>query len=633
GRLRLDLGFSAAMHAEQTISMLSAHFIDALRAIIAHCLSPEAGGYTPSDFSLARLDQSSIDRLVGAGRDVEDVYRLSPMQHGMLLHTLREPGSGVYFNQLCCGVRGKLDAASFQSAWRAVAQRHAILRTSFHWEGLEEPVQIVHRSAAPPVREVDWRALAREEQEARLEAYLFDDRQRGFDLSEAPLFRLLVARRADDAWDLVFSHHHLLLDGWSLPLLLKDVFATYDALRRGAPPPLDPARPYRDYISWLDRQDPSRAEPFWRGLLRGFTAPTSLPIVRASAAAGETRDHRVVETSLSPGATARLQMMARRHRLTLNTIAEGAWAILLARYAREDSVVFGAVVSGRPADLRGSDAMVGLFVNTLPVRVAVSGGESLVPWLERLQAQQVEMRQYEYSTLAGVQAMSEVPRGQALFDTLLVFENYPVDESLRAARTDLELRDVRTIERTNYAILIEFIPRQELTLKLGYDAARLEEGAGERLLDHLRTLLEGIAEEPERAISALPWVPAEERRRLLVDWNDTQVDAPEGCVHALFEAQVERTPEAVALVSEHRRLSYRELDQHANRLAHHLRAMGVGPETLVGVSMERTPEMVIALLGILKAGGAYVPLDPAYPRERLEFMLEDTRAPVVVTQS
>ncbi len=632
GQLHCDWSFSADVHDRDTVAALAERFLSRLSALIAHCLSPDAGGYTPSDFPLARLSPAALDRIAGNGRGVEDVYRLSPMQQGMLLHTLRDRGSSAYFNQLLCRLDGALDAAAFAEAWQHAVDRYPVLRTSFHWEGLDEPVQVVHRRAALEVAREDWRALPPASQRERLEARLEEDRRRGFDLTAPPLMRLLLIRVEDRAHELVWSHHHLVTDGWSMPLLLESVLAIYAALGRGETPQLTPTRPYRDYIAWLEGRNLTEAEAYFRQQLRGITAPTPLPLARAAAPAGESRD-REVQTRLGAHATAALGAAARRRGLTQSTLVQGAWALLLGRYGGVSTVVFGVTMSGRPAALAGVDSMVGLFINTLPVRVELPPGEPVSAWLGRLQEQLVELRQHEHAPLALVQGYAETPPGQPLFDSLVVFENYPVGEALPQALHDLHIGDVRAVEQTSYPLTVVAAPGRELTLKLGHDAARVDDAAAAQILGHLRALLEAMAADLDQPLAALPMLGEPELRRMLVEWNATSEGLPqEDCIQTLFEAQASRSPDATAVVSGDVRLTYRELDHGSNRLARHLRDLGVGPGKRVGLLLPRCPELIVAMLAALKVGAAYVPLDPSHPRERLEYMLRDADARVLVAE-
>ncbi|MBV8349636.1 MAG: AMP-binding protein, partial [Mycolicibacterium sp.] len=429
-------------------------------------------------------------------------------------------------------------------------------------------------------------------------------------------------------------HHHLLMDGWSSFLILKDVLAFYGALSEGRDCRLEPVRPYRDYIHWLQRQDRLQAEEFWRRKLKGFAAPT--PLLGSQAAGGyEHQDYEAAQevSAVPPSLTAALQSFARRHNLTLSTIVQGAWAILLSRTSGEEDVVFGSVVSGRPPDLMGAESMVGLFINTLPVRARLSPDQTVLPWLKSFQDELAELRQYEHSPLTEVQRLSDAPRDQPLFESLLSFDNYPVDASARGRVDAVQVSNMRVIGPINYPLSLVVVPREELSIRVSYDPRRFDAATIGRMLGHFQTLLEEVVTDPDRRLAELPLLTEAERRQVLVEWNRTEAAFPKDrCLHELFEEQVERTPDAIAAAFEGRRLTYRGLNARANQLARHLQGLGVGPDTLVAICVERSLQMLVGLLGILKAGGAYVPLDPAYPSERLAFMLEDSQARVLLTQ-
>jgi amino acid adenylation domain-containing protein len=570
-----------------------------------------------------------------SARNIEDIYPLSPMQQGMLFHSIYDPESGMYVEQMSCALRGSLSLDAFERAWRRVISRHTPLRTAFVWQDLDEPLQVVQRQVSLPLEQHDWRALTPAAQAAQLESFQHEERRRGLDLSEAPLMRLTLIRLADDRYQFVWTHHHLLIDGWSVPLLFQEVFQLYEAFRQGQDLPLPSSRPYRDYIAWLQGQDVAQTESFWREWLAGIEAPTPLIVDRApdrAPASAEEASQALRATRLPAEITAALQALARQHQLTINTIVQGAWALLLSRYSGEPEVVFGATVSGRPVDLPWAETMIGLFINTLPVRASVPPDAALLTWLKELQARQVELRQYEYSPLVQVQEWSEIPRGRPLFESILVFENYPVDASLREQRGSLQIEDVRSFSRTNYPLTVVVAPGRELSLEIAYDPGRFDSAAVERMLGHLRTLLASIAADPTQRLAAIPLLTEAERQQLLIDWKQTATPFPDGrCAHELFEAQAARAPEAIALVFEEQRLTYRELNARANQLAHYLRKLGVGPEVLVGICIERSPEMIVGALGVLKAGGAYLPLDPSYPPERIAFMLEDAQTTLLLT--
>ncbi|PKD39522.1 non-ribosomal peptide synthetase, partial [Methylomonas sp. Kb3] len=693
GCLRLSWRYSRERYRRATLETLAGNYLQQLQTLIAHCTQAGNGGYTPSDFPLAALTQSQLGALNLPPRQIDDLYPLAPLQHGLMFHSLYEPNSNVYRIQLACRLTGKFDAVVFQQAWQQLLERHAILRTRFQVQGLEQPLQIVDKQARLPISEHDWRHLTEAERQQQWQTLQAIDHAQGFDFSRAPLMRLALATGTDEQHYLLWSYHHVLLDGWSMPLLIKEVFAIYHALQRGERPNLPAVKPYRDYIAWLQRQDGDAAESYWRQSLAGFEAATVLGTDLAPGGhrlAGKVQKQSLL---LSEAETQCLQSFVKQRQLTLNTLAQAAWGLLLSHYSGSEDVVFGITVSGRPAELTGIEEQVGLFINTLPMRVRIKPENQIDDWLRDLFEQNQEMRRYEYAPLLQIQNGSDIGRGQNLFDSLLVFENYPLDQALMEIGGPLKIDEVVGNDPTNYPLTLTVFPGQQLLLEINHDVSRFTEGRVERMLTHLQQLLNGFAEQPQAKLGHLPTLTEAERRQVLHEWNATEVAYPQDrcihqlfeaqaeqtpdaialtfedqslsyaelnaqanqlahyliaqgvgpdvlvgypqdrCIHQLFEAQAEQTPDAIALTFEDQSLSYAELNAQANQLAHYLIAQGVGPDVLVGICIERSLEMVIGLLGILKAGGAYLPLDPQYPEERLTFMLSDIAPPVVLTQS
>ncbi len=567
-------------------------------------------------------------------KNIEAIYPLSPMQQGMLFHAIYEPEEDIYFERFRCTLDGPLDVDAFQRAWQQVVDRHPALRTAFTWKGKDQPLQVVFKSLPLTWDVRDWRDVPESECGQRIEALLEADLARGLDLMHPPLMRMTLIRRDEALYDFLWSHHHIIIDGWCMPIVLREAFTFYEFFRRGETTELPPSRPYRDYIAWLQKQDLTQAERFWRETLAGFSAPTSLVETLAPRSEPARPGHCELGLQLAAETTEALAALARRHQITLSTVLQGAWALLLARYAREEDVVFGVTVSGRPPELEGVESIVGLFINTLPLRVAVDPDARLGPWLKRIQERQVEMREYEYSPLVQVQGWSEAPRGMSLFDTLLVFENYPLGATLEDSGISLDIRDVHASERTNYAITVVGCPGEVLDLRLIYDALRFDAATARRMLAHLKTLLEGFAASSDATLGEFSLLTKAERQAILHEWNTTDVHYPQDAtLPELFAAQVERTSDAPAVTFEAQRLTYAELNARANRLAHRLRALGVERGDRVGLYMERSEMMIVAMLGVLKAGGAYLPMDTAYPAERLGFMIEDATPPVVISQT
>jgi surfactin family lipopeptide synthetase C len=560
--------------------------------------------------------------------NIEDLYELSPMQQGMLFHHLYAPASAGYFEQLLCILSGKLDFSAFVQAWENVVARHPVLRSSFHWEEIDKPLQMVSKQVDLPWVELDWRNFTPEEQQQQLADLLAKDRQTGFDLSVAPVMRFTIVQLAEQSYQLIWSHHHILFDGWSMQIILKEVLACYEAAQRGEQLHPIPALPYREYINWLQQQDIVRAKDFWRQTLQGFATPTYL---LGNQAAGIYQEQHF---QLARTVTEKLQSAARQHHLTLNNLVQGAWALLLARYSGENDVVFGATVSGRPPTLDRVDSMVGLLINTVPIRVQVSGTAELLPWLKQLQAQAFEREPYAYFSLAEIQQLSDVPAGMPLFESILVFENYPVDSTEQDSKKTLEISDLRCFERTNYPLTLVINPGSQLAGRIVYDSSHFEQQTIDRLIGHFQTLLVGMSTNLHQHLAQLSLLSVDESEQLILQESQQQpADIHYQCIHNLFEEQVEKTPDAVAIVYQQQQLTYRELNNRANQLAHYLQMLGVKPEVRVGICVDRSIEMVIGILAILKAGGAYVPLDPAYPSARLALMLADAQTPILLTQT
>jgi len=567
-------------------------------------------------------------------RNIEDFYPLSFLQQGILFHSLHAPRSGVYCEQFSCNIHGNLNVSAFEQAWRTLVERHPILRTSFVWEDLKEPIQVVHRQVKLPWEQQNFRGLSDAEQMEHIEIFLKAERKRGFQLSQAPLMHLILIRLAEDEYRFIWSHHHLILDGWSSSLLFEEVFAFYEAFSQGKTLHRQRPRPYRDYVAWLQQQDLSQAEKFWRQQLKGSTAATTLGVEQNySSLANQESGYSQQKIQLSTAETAALQSLARQQQLTLNTLVQGAWALLLSRYSGDNDIVFGTVMLGRSPVLVGAESMVGVFINTLPIRVYVNPEAFLLSWLKQLQVQQTESSRYEYSPLVEVVGWSDVPRGQPLFESIVNVQRYPADFSSGQQVGNLKISNIRNFVHPHYPLTVSVEVHSELSLEIVYDRHRFDSDTISRMLGHLQTLLESIVANSEQCLTDLSVLTEAERQQLLVDWSATQADYPKDlCIHQLFEAQVERTPNAIAVVFEDQQLTYRELNTKANQLAHHLQKLGVGPEVLVGICVERSLEMLVGLLGILKAGGAYVPIEPTYPPQRQTFILADTKIPVLLTQ-
>lgn len=567
--------------------------------------------------------------------NVVDIYPLSPIQQGILFHSLYSPESGVYMVQTHCVLHPLPDVSAFERAWNEVIKRHDIFRTAFEWKEVDDAVQVLYDQGEISLTQLDWRGQSKPEQRQRLQEYLVTERRHGFDFSVPPLMRLTLIELDDESSQFIWTVHHLLMDTWSEVLLFREFWSFYHAFAEGRTLAAEPVPSYRDYVKWIKEQDLSEADTFWRQLLKGFEAPTPLPTSRtARTFRSETRQtYESQQITLSVETSTALQSLARQQEVTLNTVTQGAWALLLSRYSGESDVVFGVTVSGRPFSLEGAESIIGPFLNTLPLRVQLDPEMTLSAWLQELQLRATDLLMFEYSPLVRVQKLSDVQNGLPLFESIYVFESAPVNPSGKheSSNGKLVIRDLETIQNSNYTIAVLVAPGRQLSLEILYESSALAGKTVVRLLEHLRNLLESMASRPTARLRDLSLLSETERQELLHAWNETERNFSGGTIGSLFREQAERTPHAVAVSDGEQQWTYTKLNARANQLAHHLIGVGVGAEDRVGILLDRSAVMVLALLGVLKTGGCYVPLDPQYPQERLAFMAGDAGLKVLLT--
>ena len=630
GELSLEISFSRTRYRRETIDSLAERYRRELLALIDHCTSGIAAA-TPSDFPLAGLTQPQLESLALDWKRVDELYPLAPMQQGMLFHSLYEAGGSTYVNQLRLDIEG-LGVIRFVAAWQAALERHDVLRTGFVTRTMDhgEPLQWVAKEAVLPLEQHDWRQ--RDDLKGGLENALTvlaqQELAQGFDLMQPPLMKLQLIRTGQHRHRLIWTVHHLLLDGWSSARLLSEVLRQY-----GGQAPAAQGGRYRDYIGWLQRQDAQVGENYWRNQLRGIEGPTRLADVLVKPSGGQGIAH--YRSELDPAVTQRLAEFARRERVTLNTLVQAAWALLLQRYSGQQTVVFGATVAGRPGDLPGAEQLLGLFINTLPVIACGKPDQPTGDWLRGLQAQNLAMREHEHVPLHDIQHWAG-QSGQGLFDSILVFENYPVDQVLRQDMPGgLRFALLDGVDDTSYPMTISVLHGATLKLSYGYARDCFAEPMVAGIAGHVAALLERLSSAPERPIGEVALL-SEAETTCLHRWSNGATVSREEfehlLVHQLIEQQAAQTPNATALIFGDDELSYDALNRTANRLAHQLIELGVRPETKVGIAAERSIDMMVALLAIMKAGGAYVPLDPDYPAERLAYMLEDSDIELLLTQ-
>lgn len=632
GRMELALTHVPARHATAAMTQLLEDWHIEIEATVAHTTTRARAEKTPADFTSRALTLAAYAALLrqrgwGAA-DVEDVCRLSPMQAGLLFQSLFEKDSRAYFVQMAYRLRGRIDATRLEDAWRHVGRQHAILRTNFVHDRLEEPLQLVWREQRAEIATTDLRGLAPEEQQRAIAAARAADLARGFDLEGDALWRVRQWRTADDAIEVVWSYHHLLLDGWSLGLVQRDLLRAYAAEDGAAAAPA-PA-PYRDYVRWLAGRDLAASRRHWTEYLAEFDAATNLPVLaRAAADAPVVAADRTLE--LGTELSGALRALAARTGVTLNIVLQAAWGLVLGGHNRTHDVVFGAIVSGRPAELPGVEEMVGPFICAVPVRVRATSATRLADLLRDLQTAALTGEAHHHLPIAEIQVLT--PLGRELFDHLLVFENYPVDRGLGAGEAAWRIEGVEAHDRTHYNLDLTVDPATSVAIKFGYNRSVYPDEQIERVVAQLRLMLEQMAAQPEAEVGSYALTTEAEARLVLDRFNANVAPVPAGATLLdLLDDAARRNPDGVAVAHGATRLTYRELHERANGLAQTLQRRGAGPETLVGLMVERSADMIVGVLGVLKAGAAYLPLDPNYPAERLAFMVSDAQPRVVVVQ-
>ena len=566
-------------------------------------------------------------------------YPLAAVQGAMVVNHLRAPRSGVDVVQMVCELHERVDPALLRDAWRRISEHHDVLRTAFRWEDVSEPEQEVHPTAPPVVAQLDWSDADTVTAASRLEQFLAEDRERGFDLRVPPLQRVTLVRLAEAEWRMVWTFHHILMDGRSFPIVLREMFALYEGSLRGESVVLPTRRPFQDFVRWFTTQDFSQAEAFWREWMRGFPAPTPLPAAfhEPDISIGSRTPRGLQERLLAAEPTAALERMARDNGVTMNTIVQGAWALLLSRHSGEPDVVFGATRACRKGTIPGADDIVGLFINTAPMRVRVIAEQPVAAWLGTLRESWRTLFPVEHTPLRFVQRWSDISASMPLFDTQVVFETLPLDTTLQADGGAMATRGFQLYGGTSFAVTVLVFGGQELTMQIDHSREAVDDATARRLLDHLATLFESMALGQAACVDDLSMLPDSERAVILEQWNDTDAGYPvDATIHGLIEAQVRTRPDAVAveMTNDGARttLTYLELDRRANRLAWTLLNEGVVPDDRIAVCLERSLEMVVAILGVLKAGAAYVPIDPAYPDDRIQYTVLDAGATLVLTE-
>lgn len=559
---------------------------------------------------------------------VQDMYYLSPMQEGMLFHTLHHQEKGFYVEQMDMNVKGTLRSDLLEKSMNIIVERYDIFRTVFLHEKVKRPIQVVLKNRPFQLDIVDIQDLSESEQLERIDCFKQKDQLRGFDLSKDLLMRASVFQTGPSSYRWVWSYHHILLDGWCFSLVVQELFAIYHALLHDTPYRLEPVKPYKEYIQWLEKQDKQASLEYWTQSLAGFEGQSTFKEQRK-----QTNEHELgeIEWAMSKEETAALSELALQQNATLSSALQSIWSILLSRYQRSNDVLFGTVVSGRPAELAGVDRMVGLFINVIPRRIQLTDQMTFRSLLSETQQQSLAAEPHQYIPIYDIQAKAGQ---QQLIDHIVVFENVPAaKKDEQESLLGFTVEDMNVYEKSNYDLNLLASPGEQLQLKLAFNQRAFDPAFVRKLKDQLTLLIKGAIKHPDQSVHTLTLVTKQEKQRMLEEWNAPELEHDQLYLTKWFEHNVRKQPNAVALSAGDHTMTYAELNEQANRLARHLQKNGVGHQTVTAILAERTPELIVSLLAVLKAGATYVPIDPDYPESRIQYMLKDNGATHLLTHS
>jgi amino acid adenylation domain-containing protein/non-ribosomal peptide synthase protein (TIGR01720 family) len=636
GTLELRLSYSERQYKSATMAAFLEVFETCLGEITDYCCGREHALLTPADLTYKQLSMDRLDQWQSSFA-IDDIYPLSPMQGGILFHSLAGNTPDAYFEQKSVTLKGVLDETAVEKSLDDLIARHEILRTAFLQNSHDIPLQLVLKTRKIDFNSFDLRTARRESsREELIREFREKDKKRGFKPDTDVLLRVTLLRTAGDEYELIWSHHHIIMDGWCTNLLWQDFNAFYAAHHRGEKLLLPPARRYSTYINWLTCRDKEESIAYWRGYLTGYESPATIPAAQELSA--KTPGYRQETESLviDKRQTKLLNKISGEYGITVNNILQTAWGILLAKYNDSHDVVFGSVVSGRPAEIEGISEMIGLFINTIPVRVSYDTTTTITALLQKVQQDSMDSEPHHYHPLAEIQSLTGV--GRDLVNHIVVFENYPSlagpgpHNPAGAGKESFEVTNVQVFELTNYDLALIIAPGEEILLRMDYNANTYDQAGIRRLLDRLNNLVDKIIVDAKTRVAEIELVTRTERHELMTALDRTEVGFPhtQNLVD-LFRQQAGRNPENIAVRSGQHTLTYRELDHSSDRLAVTLREKGVGRDAIVGLLMDRSIELIIAILGTLKAGGAYLPLDIDYPAERTAYLLRDSGALLLLT--
>ncbi|MGB0523517.1 MAG: amino acid adenylation domain-containing protein [Flammeovirgaceae bacterium] len=636
GQLMMSWAYSPNDYHPETIEQLSTLYISCLKEIIEHCASQTERSVSPADFQLSKqVTYQELDNFLAnskqKGNSITSMYRLSPLQEGMLFHKLFDDTAAAYTNQFQSVLSSRVNISALQKSWQRIINQHTIFKTSFHHHELALPVQCVHETTELPFEFLDYSELSAEEQQATLADFLKADKEKGFDFSTPPLMRITLLKWAEDSFSMIWTHHHILLDGWSIPTVIGELMGYYESYINGNQPAFKETDEFEDYIRFIQSKDEFEEAAFWQGYLANFEAPSLLPFINTNTQRntnnGTTEE---CEIFFDETLTEQIKRYAQENKLTVNTLIQGVWSLLLSRYTGQHNVLFGATVSGRPSSLEHAEERVGIYINTIPMYSEVIPTSTTVDWLTRIQEGHTAARAFQYTSLNQVMTWTGV-RGE-LFDSLLVFENYPMD-AVEGKVWELQFEHVSVEEQTNYPFTITAELRNRLNIYLTYNTSLITAEYAEYIKRHFEQAIHEIAIHKKQFVQDIRLASPQELEHIRTEFNPSLAHAtPEYTLVEVFEQQVEASPDAIALTFEGESMTYEALNAQANQLAHYLQDKGIQQNSRVAMCMDRSPLMIVGMMGILKAGATYIPISTEQPSSKVQFILKDAAVAAVLTQ-
>lgn len=643
-KLVMNITYNTKEYKKETIETLANEYKYILKKVIEHCMLKENAEHTPSDYGdlNLRLDeleniftqlsiQKRNDNKTNKYEKIERIYNLTHMQEGMLFHKMTDQDSLAYMEQISTYINGNIDIENMEKSINVLIDRYDILRTAIVHKGLEVPKQIVLKERKLKVGYEDYSNLSEEEKINYIKEFERKDRERGFDLTKDNLLRLSLIKLSEDKYKFIWSFHHIIMDGWCMPIVFSELFKNYSNLSQNAPTQYIKTIPFVEYVNWLEEQDKEEADEYWTNYLSEYEDKAIIPFKNKYQIEEEYKNN-ILDFTLNEETTKKLSLLAQENNVTLNTLFKSVWGVILQRYNNTQDVVYGNILSSRPPEIDGVEEMVGIFINAVPVRIKTENNMKFKELLRRVQEDAIDSEKYCYLPLAEVQSKTVLKT--ELINHMMIFENYPM-ENLQKHNNDIEINfeSINSFEQTNYDFNISIAPSKNVVITFSYNSAKYHENSIKKVASHLKRAIESIIENPEIKIKQIDIISDKEKEKILDQFNNTKSTyKKDKTFHQLFEEQVEKTPDNIAVVFENNRITYKDLNNKANKVAKVLREKGVKSDEIVALMVERSIEMIVGIIGILKAGGAYLPIDPNFPESRKNDILDDSKTKFMLTQ-